>query len=60
MDMRKSVDDEVYGTQPPAADEVRNGNPGRPQSDYESPEVDRDEAPLEDEQPVSDARARRG
>ena len=46
--MRKSVDDEVYDDDGPSSpDEVRNGNPGRPQSDYESPEVDRDDPPLE-------------
>ncbi len=48
--MTKSVDDEVYGTKAPTGAEIRNGNPGRPQSDYESPEVDRDEEPREKEQ----------
>ncbi len=55
---RKSEDDEVYGNREEVStDEVRNGNPGRPQSDYESPEVSPDEAPRESvhDAPAADA-----
>jgi hypothetical protein len=37
--MAKSIDDETYGNaRKHDADEVKNGNPGRPQSDYETPD----------------------
>ncbi len=52
--MTKSVDDETYGEKGTAdPDEIRNGNPGRPQSDFESDEVDADIAPVES---INDAR----
>lgn len=44
------IDDETYGDADAPRDpaEVRNGNPGRPQSDYTSPEIEQDVAPIEE------------
>jgi hypothetical protein len=42
------IDDESYGGRRAHSEEaVRNGNPGRPQSDFERPDVDADVAPIE-------------
>ena len=52
--VRKSVDDETYGEKGSSDPKtIRNGNPGVPQSDFESDEVEADVAPVES---ISDAR----
>jgi len=43
----ESIDDLVYDEHNRSVADVRNGNPGKAQSDYEGVEVNEDKAPVE-------------